>query len=1735
MNQYIKIKLWAFIGLLLLNIKDGEAQQTGPTNPDFYGFEPVDATDMVNVMTGDLTYTQPLLMVPGPAGGYPVTISYTSGVGVKQEATWVGMGWRLTPGGIHRRTNGVADDVVAINRNRVTINGEAEYETVGANFATATGISVGATASWGDFQSLGVSGGYGGVSGYADTEGNVGVSVNPIKLLSPKSDAATDPKSPISSTSVGLNYNLKSGKLSGTVGLSKFAVGVSLTASSEGISVNASLAGNSLKNKNVSTNSTSTISSSRDGLTLPIPVPGGIFALSYYKTKIDWTSTTALHTMQLGLMYPYIGTYDLAGYDQYRRTLNTASMDVNEIDYSEYYFQNSVAGADKPNVLLPAYDDFNVVAQGMSFSMSNRLMETGMLSTFGNVSGKKMKDVFYGIPHNTEITTNYQQFQVNHTNSDQWTIRPGTLDASITSTEVLNSDALHSFLYDNNPLTFHSKSTTAANQPYIDHSYKFGKKFIKYYTNAEIASGLGSSFIEGTHLNTTKRQSMPADGIGAYQITNEQGVTYHYSVPVYQDLVLSQSIEDVSDNSGTNYHFSQNINDNRYANSWLLTAITGPDYIDVNNDGPDESDYGYWVELDYGLLHEHYLWKTSTPIEKSFSRPSEDWSRTTYGLKEVYYLDKIRTATHTAMFFKGERSDGYSGGVWGGTNAVGAGSTSMTVDGYTAAINTYSDKVGYLLKLDHIALFKNDNLPTIVQQSHASTKYCNTCETNVPQLVRDYPGTSKDMTKNIGYHLMNNLLDYKEYQAHQSDIESKAIQIVNLDYNYDIRNGSYNSQATNKGKLTLSKIIHYSRGGHQTLPSQEFEYYLDHAIDNSSLSAGVLDRKTKTDSWGYYSSDYNIDQAHTWSLKSITNPLGSKINFTYESDEFVNEYALGSTLRHRVTDIEHISSNIYKLVFPNEFDNQFQVNDIIKLRFRFEIHEDGLSTYLKNHTQSPDPNTGVIEGDVNYIVRVTYVDPQHKRLNIAVLNATGDYGNTTIHPITNGVFQGLVAHKIGFNRHTRFYELEAFEENPVASQSLKGGGLRVSTVSLTDNNTTFNTNYNYNTFGTNITSGYTSYAPKEFYRGQYIPYAALLPSPGVSYANVSVTKTSSDAPNAQSTTKYTFNLPKNCENCFDAEYEIPGFFSVEENIAPGDQLEIVSGSGPFTHEHNDVVYHRTLNSPKQYSNFNIRDVEITNNLNRIGELTKVERINGSGQVLYSQENVYIDNYQAKKEEGYYNRKILHDYEQNLQYKHNLNGNVIQLASNRHYYNYFNTIVNYREIPRVLSRTETTSQGIKNRVWYKDFDVLLGTAKTTITENSFGDRYRSSQIYAHEVNAYSEMGPKADNPNNKNMLTQTAASYVFIDNSNDIYVDDPVVDASVTTWNKQWKYREFNDGEYKTSLLDPLDNPHVDVWRKKTTYSWRSKLNPETGAYLKVDGSNTLFNYNDYFNFSNISSYQNNTQGWVQNSEVTLYDHFSNPREVKDVNGQYAASKTWKGLTVSNITGAAYTDYCASGAEELISGKPYNLGVHPRFLETETQLGILATLNTSKAHTGKRSVYVNGAGKEAFVSDIKYKSELFGTYYTLSVWVHGNIGSNGEHIALRVTPFAATQPIVITNPDIIQAGDWYQLRYTFQLGTAAASGGSYLGTKSKISIGANAYNGDLYFDDYRLSPVGAALSTYVYDDLDRLEYVLDGHNLGTKYLYDDQGRLKEVYSEKVGADGGFVKTAESAYHMIRDNQ
>lgn len=78
----------------------------GPTQPEMQAFASVNSGNMVDLFSGNFSYSIPLLDV----GGYPIAIGYNSGISMDQEASWVGLGWNVNPGTITRNMRGLPDD-----------------------------------------------------------------------------------------------------------------------------------------------------------------------------------------------------------------------------------------------------------------------------------------------------------------------------------------------------------------------------------------------------------------------------------------------------------------------------------------------------------------------------------------------------------------------------------------------------------------------------------------------------------------------------------------------------------------------------------------------------------------------------------------------------------------------------------------------------------------------------------------------------------------------------------------------------------------------------------------------------------------------------------------------------------------------------------------------------------------------------------------------------------------------------------------------------------------------------------------------------------------------------------------------------------------------------------------------------------------------------------------------------------------------------------------------------------------------------------------------------------------------------------------------------------------------------------------------------------------------------------------------------------------------------------------
>lgn len=119
-----------FLALLLINQAVlptvSWALTSGPTQPEVTGFQPVGTSNMVDLSTGDFSYSVPLFEL----GGYPMSLNYSGGISMEQEASWVGLGWSLTPGAVNRNLRGLPDDFKG-DKVEQTLNMKAQ-ETVSA-------------------------------------------------------------------------------------------------------------------------------------------------------------------------------------------------------------------------------------------------------------------------------------------------------------------------------------------------------------------------------------------------------------------------------------------------------------------------------------------------------------------------------------------------------------------------------------------------------------------------------------------------------------------------------------------------------------------------------------------------------------------------------------------------------------------------------------------------------------------------------------------------------------------------------------------------------------------------------------------------------------------------------------------------------------------------------------------------------------------------------------------------------------------------------------------------------------------------------------------------------------------------------------------------------------------------------------------------------------------------------------------------------------------------------------------------------------------------------------------------------------------------------------------------------------------------------------------------------------------------------------------------------------------
>lgn len=456
---------------------------------------------------------------------------------------------------------------------------------------------------------------------------------------------------------------------------------------------------------------------------------------------------------------------------------------------------------------------------------------------------------------------------------------------------------------------------------------------INYYTSSDLSTD--------EILNREKRYSgNDPDGneidehIGGFSSINSEGMRYIYALPVYNtyqsETVFSCDDDQNGDKDGlvntgssehTNYpdKFLDETVMPPYAYSYLLTSIVGPDYIDVDNNGPSENDFGYWVKFNYfqayGDGEEAYKWRApytqANFMRNSMASYSDNRGSFMYGEKEIYYLASAETKTHISYFNLSDDRD----------DALGANGKYENSSGGSQS----------LYKLDNITLYSKDALttapPLVKVNMHYSQELC----TGLPNAVDE---TGKLTLKSLGF----------EYEG------SVKGELTPYEFGYSAFNPVYKTNAQDRWSMYKPQAS-----------NEGSAYYLD---DIENRYTTQFNNAVPDD----FKDDLE-DFAQAWQLVSITTPSGAEINVEYEMDDyaFVQDKVAGQMFKIAgfypfAQGPSYNSSKIYN----DDYDH----TDNAQRRVYFELEKvlDPSSTALpKEYIYETDVNKYLIDIDQVYI------------------------------------------------------------------------------------------------------------------------------------------------------------------------------------------------------------------------------------------------------------------------------------------------------------------------------------------------------------------------------------------------------------------------------------------------------------------------------------------------------------------------------------------------------------------------------------------------------------------------------------------------------------------------------------------------------------------------------------------------------------------------------------------------
>lgn len=419
-------------------------------------------------------------------------------------------------------------------------------------------------------------------------------------------------------------------------------------------------------------------------------------------------------------------------------------------------------------------------------------------------------------------------------------------------------------------------------------------------TNGELKSGLG---IETLHPNAFSQSTGAVDHhLGQFTALKADGSRYVYGIAAYshkqknvtfavgasasnpglladcQTNLVAYSAGDASigNNRGLDNHYNA-VSTPPFAHSYLLTSVLNVDYVDADAiKGPSKGDLGGYLKLEYKKLN-NYKWRNPVNANEAYydeglnSDKNDDKAHYIYGEKELWYVEKIISKNHVAVFYTSDRNDARS--VTAETGGVSSSNLAMQ-------------------QLDSIKLY---SLPDYEANSAAAIPL------KVVHFEYDYllcPGYDQNINPSEGKLTLT-----KIYFTYQNSYKGKySAYSFEYDNNYE-----YNIKSVDRWGSYKQKPAGCSGPDNvdtDPLSPSDFPY--------------VGFDKTNVDNW-----------VAAWNLSTIHLPSGGKIEVKYESDDYAYVQHKQATQMFKIIGVEGQSGNTQRISGTSGDENRLLYFELI--------------------------------------------------------------------------------------------------------------------------------------------------------------------------------------------------------------------------------------------------------------------------------------------------------------------------------------------------------------------------------------------------------------------------------------------------------------------------------------------------------------------------------------------------------------------------------------------------------------------------------------------------------------------------------------------------------------------------------------------------------------------------------------------------------------------------------------